>query len=136
MEVSTLSAVPKSIAMMFAKPSASSPGAPARTDQSMGSGLSKKIDFSHVTPRQLEAYINERIFSNTIEPDDVTGIMNQLGATQMDDAPDVPFNLRAQLNGCRQYSEQTGSPLAAWYAHLGKQLDIMQAQSVHLSVVA
>jgi hypothetical protein len=136
MEVSTLSAVPTSIAAMFSKPNASPPGTPARIDQETMSGVSKKIDFSHVTPRQLEAYINERIFSNTIEPDEVTGIMNQLGATQMYDAPDVPFNLRAQLDGCRQYSEQNGSPLAAWYAHLGKQLDIMEAQSVHLSVVA
>lgn len=82
------------------------------------------------------AYIDQRIFSNTIDPDEASGITNQLSATQYFDAPDVPFDLRARLNGCSQYSQQTGSPLAAWYEQLGKRLDIMEAQSVHLSVVA
>jgi hypothetical protein len=139
MQVSTMSSVPASIGTMFQSPKASATrpaDGTSKVESERQAGLTRGVDFSSITPRQLLAYLDERIASDTIDPDEAVGLVGMLGSMQYSDAPDVPFDLRARVNGCRQYSEQNGSPLAAWYAHLGKQLDIMEAQSVHLSVVA
>lgn len=132
MYVSISSAVPTSVAQKFDKPTqgvtrASEPESPL---------LDKRVDFSHITPRQLQNYINERIFSDTIDPDEATSIMGQLSTYQMRDAPDVPFDLRAQMTGTMEFHQDRGDPLAAWYAHLIKRLDEMEAQSLRVDAFA
>ena len=132
MQVSIISSVP---APQVAMPAKAQGAAAASTDPEQPT-FEKRVDFSRITPRQLQAYINERIFSNSIDPDEATSIMNQLGATQMQESPDVPFDLRARLNGTMEFHMDAGDGLAAWYEGLINLLDVMEAQSVFVSAMA
>lgn len=132
MQVSSFSAVPPAISI-----AAKTPVGPTSKPELVG-GLSirKGVDFSHITPRQLNEYVNERIFANDIDPNEAGGLMNMLASNQMDDAPDVPFDLRARMQGFADFLMDAGDALGVWYADLVKRLDDMEAQSVRLDAFA
>jgi len=132
MQVSIYSAVPSSIVTM-PKVAAS---APRTVVSSEPTSIRKGIDFSCVTPRQLNEYVDARIFANDIDPDEADGLMNMLTSTQMDEAPDVPFDLRARMIGTKEFHQDRGDPVAAFYASLIKRLDEMEAQSLRVDAFA
>jgi hypothetical protein len=132
MQVSSLSTVPSAISTAARTPI----GPTSKIDSVGGLSIRKGVDFSHITPRQLNDYVNERIFANDIAPDEADGLINMLNTNQMDDAPDVPFDLRARMQGMSDFLLDAGDALGAWYAGLVKRLDDMEAQSVRLDAFA
>jgi hypothetical protein len=132
MQVSVFSSVPPAISITAKTPVSATP----KVESVGGLSVRKGVDFSHITPRQLNEYVNERIFANDISPDDAGGLMNMLSSNQMDDAPDVPFDLRARMQGMAEFLTDAGDALGAWYAGLVKRLDDMEAQSVRLDAFA
>ena len=95
--------------------------------------LDKGIDFSRITPRQLLAYVNEQQRLGTLDPMEGGSLIDQVGVSQWDDAPDVPFDLRARLQGTMEFHLDTKSGLASWYAGLIDRLATLEAQSIRLS---
>jgi hypothetical protein len=96
----------------------------------------KGIDFSHVTPRQLLAYVNEEQSLGTIDPLEGGALVDQVPTGDWETALDVPFDLHARLSGTRDFHLDRGDPLASWYTGLIKRLDALEAQSMRVSAFA
>jgi len=110
---------------------------PAPSARSSESSVTRRIDFSHVSPRQLLTYVDEMIKADRIDPMDATSLMCSLGAGQFEEAPDAPFDLRSSLKGTVAFHREKGDvDLAQWYVGLLGRLDIMEGQSVCISTTA
>lgn len=97
----------------------------------------RRIDFSHITPRQLNAYLDEMIFSEQIDPMDATVLLGAFSSEQYERYPDKPVNLKAEIDGTMKFHADRGDVLmATWYAGLLERIDSMEQQSVHISVYA
>lgn len=97
----------------------------------------RRIDFSHITPRQLNAYLDEMIFSNQIDLLDAGVLMGAIPTEAFEQSPDAPVNLKAGLEGTMKYYQNHGNTLlATWYAGLMDRLETMERQSIHVSVYA
>ncbi|UPG89237.1 hypothetical protein L2Y96_17820 [Luteibacter aegosomaticola] len=132
MQVSIYSAIPASL---FRPPSNAgsareAPGVEAKPV------LQKGIDFSHVTPRQLLAYVDQQEALGALDPLEGDSLLDQVPSDDWESALDVPFNLRDRLNGTMEFHMDRGEPMAAWYASLIKRLDEMEAQSLRVDAFA
>lgn len=97
----------------------------------------RRIDFSHITPRQLNAYVDEMIFSDQIDLTDAGVLMGAISTDAFEHFPDAPVNLKGELQGTMKYYESHGDTLlATWYAGLLDRLETMERQSIHVSVYA
>jgi hypothetical protein len=96
------------------------------------------IDFSRVTPRQLQAYCDELIFTGgKAEFEDASALFTSLPSGIFESAPDTPIDLTAQIKGMVEFDRNNGfDVLAAFYEGLLERMKLMEARSVHLSVVA
>ncbi|MGA7436870.1 MAG: hypothetical protein WBW32_01945 [Luteibacter sp.] len=132
MQVSIYSAIP---AAQF-KPPSSVEGARSAPGVEAKPFLRKGIDFSHVTPRQLLAYVDEQEASGALDPLEGSSLLFQVPSGDWEGALDVPFNLRDRLDGTMEFYKERGDPLAAWYTSLIKRLDEMEAQSLSVDAFA
>jgi hypothetical protein len=107
-------------------------------DQSEPSERSiKKVDFSRITPRQLQAYLDDMIAQDKIDPDDATSMFNSIPGEWYTDRPDVSIDFSSNIKGIAEFDRNNGYPaLAAWYEGLAERMRIMEARSVHVSVMA
>ncbi len=98
---------------------------------------SRCIDFSRVTPRQLQEYLDEMIFSKQIDPDDATALSTSLPSGISELAPDTPIDLTAQIQGMIEFDRNNGFDLlATFYSGLLSRMKLMEDRSVHISVKA
>ncbi|UPG93702.1 hypothetical protein [Luteibacter aegosomatissinici] len=132
MQISIYSAVPAS----QLKPPSRTEGARAMPDAEAKPTLRRGIDFSHVTPRQLLAYVDEQEASGALDPLDGSSLLFQVPSGDWEGALDIPFNLRDRLDGTMAFYKDRGDPLAVWYAGLINRLDAMEAQSLGVDVFA
>ncbi|NID15605.1 hypothetical protein [Luteibacter yeojuensis] len=99
--------------------------------------LSNRIDFSRVTPRQLQEYLDEMIFSEQIDLLDATALSTSLPSGIFERAPDTPIDLRAQIEGMIEFDRNNGFDLlATFYTGLLERMKMMEDRSVHISVTA
>ncbi|MET4677441.1 hypothetical protein [Luteibacter sp. ME-Dv--P-043b] len=110
----------------------------AAVDQSESSARStQRIDFSYITPRQLQAYLDDMIAQDKIDPDDATSMFNSIPGEWYADQPDVPIDFSSNIKAIAEFDRNNGYPaLAAWYEGLAERMRIMEDRSVHISVVA
>lgn len=105
--------------------------------ESSHEGVKGSVDFTRISPRQLNAYLDEMIASDRIDPLDATVLGGAFSAEEYDRFPDRPVNLKAELEGTMKYHENHGDTLlATWYAGLMDRLETMEKQSIHVSVYA
>jgi hypothetical protein len=133
MQVSINSAVPASQLM---PPKRASETVATRRDAEPFA-LDKRVDFSHITPRQLLDYVTEQERLGVLNRDEGDALAHQIPVTLSDAGPhvqmDTPFNLRAGLRGTMEFHQDTKSGLASWYAGLIDRLATLEAQSIRLS---
>lgn len=97
----------------------------------------QRNDFSHMTPRQLHAYIDEMIFADQISPDDAGSLFGSIPLEWYEERPDTPIDVTSNIKGIAEFDRNNGYPaLAAWYEGLAERMRIMEARSVHVSVMA
>ncbi len=97
----------------------------------------QQVDFSRITPRQLQAYLDDMIAQDKIDPDDATSMFNSIPGEWYTDQPDVPIDFSSNIKGIAEFDRNNGYPaLAAWYEGLAERMRIMEARSVHVSVMA
>lgn len=105
--------------------------------QIAGKWSPRDINFSHVTPRQLQTYVNEMITNGRMTPTDglalSTSIPHEWYAKRSDVALDITSNIRSNLASARGNGSR---PLAAFYDGLMDRMKRMEAQSLPISVVA
>ncbi|MGN6093235.1 MAG: hypothetical protein ACTHOL_12850 [Luteibacter jiangsuensis] len=97
-----------------------------------------RIDFSRITPRQIQDYCNELIFNGgDAEFEDASAIFTSLPSETFEGDPDTPIDLRGHIEGMIEFDRNNGfDALAVFYAGLLERMKLMEARSVHLSVVA
>lgn len=90
-----------------------------------------------MTPRQLHAYIDEMIFADQISPDDAGSLFGSIPLEWYEERPDTPIDVTSNIKGIAGFDRNNGYPaLAAWYEGLAERMRIMEARSVHVSVMA
>ncbi len=105
-----------------------------RTPGSMPVGA---IDFSRVTPRQLQGYINAMIKNNHMTAREGSALNTSIPREWYTHRPDVPVDITSNIKGIMRAAHGDGSkPLAAFYASLMDRMKLMEAQSLPVSVVA
>ncbi|HEY4291470.1 hypothetical protein [Luteibacter sp.] len=98
---------------------------------------SSRIDFSRITPRQLQEYLDEMIFSEQIDPMDATALGNALPAGLFFEQPDTPIDLRSKIEGMIEFDRNNGFDLlATFHASLLDRMRLMEDRSMHISVTA
>lgn len=98
---------------------------------------SKTIDFSNITPRRLQAYLDEMIMSERMDIDDGSALFNSLPRGWYADHADVPMDLTSNIKGIMEFARDNGfGPLAAFYTGLMDRMKLMEAQGLPISVVA
>ncbi len=131
------------VAMLFPRPLKQTP--PRSRDpkvdesvQAMASPRLKNIDFSRITPRQVQSLCDELIFTGgKQEFEDASAIGNSLPSGIFERDPDTPIDLTCQIEGMIEFDRDNGfDALAVFYAGLLERMKLMEARSVHLSVVA
>lgn len=97
-----------------------------------------RIDFSRITPRQLQEYCDELIFNGgDAEFEDATALFTSLPSGIFESDPDKPLDLTSHVEGMVEFDRTHGyDVLATFYAGLLERMKLMEARSVHLSVVA
>jgi hypothetical protein len=95
------------------------------------------VDFSRVTPRRLQAYVNEMIKSDRMTAKDGTALCQSIPREWYSHRPDVPVDITSNIKSAIASARGNGSkPLAAFYASLMDRMKLMEAQGVPISVVA
>lgn len=112
------------------------PGSPMKIVDPLETGSGNGINFSRVTPRQLHAYLNELIFSNQIDLLEVGAFTGAVTGDEWLNQSDVPIDLRGRIQGQIEFDLDRGGSLVEWYADALKHMDLLEARSVRLSVMA
>ena len=104
----------------------------------VGFGVFHGVDFSRITPRQLQALCDDLIFNGGEAGfEDAVDLGNALPSGVFFEHPDTPIDLRAQIEGMVEFGRSNGfDALATLYSGLLERMTLMEARSVHLSVVA
>lgn len=107
---------------------------------STGGGVSKEIDFSRITPRQLQAFLDDRLMNGNIDGPDGLYCSTLGGAIPGEwytERPDVPVDLTSTIESMGQFARGHGSSkLVGLYDGLIEWMKMMEIQSAHISVVA
>lgn len=99
--------------------------------------VAAKLDFSRITPRQLQTYLDDMLMSGRMDALDAGILSGALYNSEWEGSPDTPIDLRSRIEGTKEFHETRGDPiLAVWYAGLLDRLKTMEAMSVSVSVVA
>lgn len=106
--------------------------------QAAGWSILKGIDFSRITPRQIQSLCNELIFTGgKQEFEDASALGNSLPAGIFERAPDTPIDLTGKIEGMIEFGRNNGFDLlATFYSGLLDRMKLMEDRSVHLSVMA
>jgi hypothetical protein len=105
-----------------------------------GNVAPKAIDFSHITPRQLHAYLDDRVMSGNIDgPEGLycTTLFGSIPGEWYTERADEPMDLTATVRSIADFARDNGSSsLVRLYDGLLGWMKLMETQSVHISVVA
>jgi hypothetical protein len=95
------------------------------------------VNFSHVTPRQFQTYVNEMIKNGRMTAKDGSALSSSIPqewyAKRADVAVDISSNIKSNLASARGNGSK---PLAAFYDGLMDRMKLMEAKSLPISVVA
>lgn len=110
----------------------------AKTHGSLGA--SEAIDFSNITPRKLQAYVDERLMSGAVDgPDGLycTTLFDAIPAEWYTERPDVPMDLTKTIGSMTDFARDNGfSKLVNLYDGLMDWMKAMEGQPAHISVMA
>lgn len=112
-----------------------------RPSESAGStperGEAGRINFSHITPRQLHAYVDDMIKREQIDPDDAGALFGSIPLDLYTECPDSPINLKETINGIAEFDRRNGyDSLAVFYEGLAARMNLMEHRSLPVSVMA
>ncbi|QWT20332.1 hypothetical protein KPL74_21640 [Bacillus sp. NP157] len=96
----------------------------------------KSVDFSRVTPRRLGEYINEMIFAGRITREEVSALELMMTPDEELGAPDVPINVRARMEGHRDFLLDLHDARASFYTGMLDRLDALEATGLGISMEA
>ncbi|HVI55048.1 MAG TPA: hypothetical protein VM621_08350 [Luteibacter sp.] len=98
------------------------------------------IDFSNVTPRQLRAYLDDRLMSGRVDgPDGLycTTLFGSIPGEWYTERADVPMDLTATIDSMTGFARGQGSAkLVSLYEGLNDWMKMVEAQAKSLSVMA
>jgi len=98
---------------------------------------STSVDFSNVTPMQLQVYINDMIRSGRMTSKEGSALSSSIPHQWYTMRPDVAVDFTANMKGKLDAAHAEGSrPLAAFYSALMGRMKMMEAQGLPISVVA
>jgi hypothetical protein len=101
---------------------------------------SKTPDFSRITPRQLQDFLDDRLMSGYVDGPDGLYCSTLGGAIPGEwytERPDVPMDLTATIDGMTGFARDEGSSkLVDLYEGLMGWMKMIEVQSVPLSVFA
>ena|SRR6187402_2028253 len=95
------------------------------------------IDFSRVTPRRLQAYVNDMIKNDRMTVKDGTALTQSIPREWYTHRPDVSVDIASKIQSATASARGNGTkPLAAFYAGLMDRMKLMEAQGQPISVIA
>lgn len=113
--------------------------APAGISQ-IGEAVSKSVNFSHITPRQLQAFLDDRLMSGNVDgPDGLycTTLFGSIPGEWYTERPDEPMDMTSTIGSMADFARDSGfTSLVRLYDGLSDWMKMMQEQSVRLSVFA
>jgi hypothetical protein len=113
--------------------------APAET-KVISHSASRAVDFSNITPRQLQAYLDDRLMSGKIDgPDGLycTTLFGAIPGEWYAERPDVPIDLTKTIGSMTDFARDNGfSKLVSLYDGLMDWMKAMERQPAHISVMA
>lgn len=135
MQISTSLPIHQPVAAASAPVSSGQTAMPARRDPV--EPASRPVNFSHISPRQLLAYVNDMISKDQIDPDDATSMVGSIPGAWYTERPDTPLDFASNIKAIADFDRNNGyAPLAAWYDGLSDRMKIMEARSSPVSVRA
>jgi len=115
------------------------PDAPAESKVT-GYSAPKVVDFSNITPRQLQAYLDDRLMSGQVDgPDGLycTTLFGAIPGEWYAERPDVPMDLTATIDSMAGFArDHEFSKLVSLYDGLMDWMKVMEKQPTHISVMA
>jgi hypothetical protein len=115
------------------------PGAPSEVTQT-GYSVPRAIDFSNITPRQLQAYLDSRLMSGQVDgPDGLycTTLFGAIPGEWYTERADVPMDMTATIGSMSGFARDHGfSKLVNLYDGLMDWMKMMEAQPARISVMA
>jgi hypothetical protein len=98
---------------------------------------SRKVDFSRITPRQLQAYLDDMIAKDQIDPDDAVAMFGSIPGRWYTERPDAPIDFDSNIKAIADFNRNNGYPaIAVWYDGLSERMKLMEARSAPISVIA
>lgn len=95
------------------------------------------VNFSSITPRQLQAYLDRMLESGDIDVDDASSLGGLIPLDLYTECPDSPIDLRETVKGVAEFDRRNGyDALAAFYEGLATRMNLMEQRSQPVSVMA
>lgn len=125
----TTNAIARPTSLPTIRPSESAGSTPERSEAG-------RINFSHITPRQLHAYVDDMIRRDQIAPDDADALFGSIPLDLYTECPDSPINLKETINGIAEFDRRNGyDSLAVFYEGLAARMSLMEQRSLPVSVM-
>ncbi|PTR34754.1 hypothetical protein C8J98_10110 [Luteibacter sp. OK325] len=127
---------------MFALPATTmqKPIEPPSETKILGYSTPRAVDFSNITPRQLQAYLDDRLMSGQIDgPDGLycTTLFGAIPGEWYAERPDVPMDFTATISSMAGFARDNGfSKLVSLYDGLMDWMKMMETQPARISVIA
>lgn len=113
--------------------------APAKVEVVFAGGA-KSPDFSRITPRQLQAFLDDRLMSGYIDgPDGLycSTLGGSIPGEWYTECPDMPVDLTATINSMTGFARvHDFSKLVSLYEGLSNWMRMIEVQPTHISVMA
>lgn len=103
-------------------------------------GAKKDLDLSHITPRSLHAYIDERVMSGEIDETEMlycSSLFCSIPDEWYSECPDVPVDVTSRVKSFADFTRAHGfTSDTTFYEGMLAWMKISEERSVHISVVA
>lgn len=103
-------------------------------------GPAKELDLSHITPRSLHAFIDERVMSGDIGETEMlycSSLFCSIPDEWYSEYPDVPVDVTSRVKSFADFTRAHGfTSETTFYEGMLAWMKVSEERSVHISVVA
>ncbi|APG03003.1 hypothetical protein BJI69_03165 [Luteibacter rhizovicinus DSM 16549] len=103
-------------------------------------GPTKGLDLSHITPRSLHAYIDERVMSGEIDDTEMlycSSLFCSIPDEWYSECPDMPVDVTSRVKSFADFTRAHGlTSDTTFYEGMLAWMKMSEEKSVHISVVA
>jgi len=108
---------------------------PRTVESPSAPGNVARIDFSRITPRQLQAYLDENLKNGTIDIGDASALGSSIPGEWYTERADSPIDLKGTIKGIASFDRRNGYDTAAvFYEGLAARMSLMEQASARISV--